>query len=81
MGDIKNFVYMLFQAKPSGRPGAATGTESDRSKQMSENKKKISHLKNIDSKLANHIMDEIIERYISVHALYLNALGTKMILN
>ena len=38
---------------------------------MNDNKKKISHLKNIDSKLADHILDEIIERYmylaLSVH--------------
>lgn len=36
---------------------------SDRTKQAIENKKKISHLKNVDSKLANHIMDEIVEGY------------------
>ena len=31
---------------------------------MNDYKKKISHIKNIDSKLANHILDEIIERYM-----------------
>lgn len=33
---------------------------------MNDYKKRISHLKNIDSKLADHILDEIIERYIHV---------------
>jgi len=33
-------------------------------KQINDYKKKISHIKNIDSKLANHILDEIIERYM-----------------
>ncbi|KAJ7376494.1 hypothetical protein OS493_034230 [Desmophyllum pertusum] len=55
------------QVRPSGRPGVTAGTENDRSKQMSENRKKVSHLKNIDSKLANHIMDEIIESEAPVH--------------
>lgn len=50
------------QAKPPGRPG-----EDGRLKQMNDNKKKISHLKNIDSKLADHILDEIIESGPSVH--------------
>ena len=40
------------------------GAEDGRLKQMNDNKKKISHLKNIDSKLADHILDEIIERYM-----------------
>lgn len=34
---------------------------------MNDYKKRISHLKNIDSKLADHILDEIIERYIVLH--------------
>ena len=55
---------LFFQAKPPGRPGVTAGPENDRSKQINEYKKKISHLKNIDSKLANHILDEIIERYV-----------------
>lgn len=50
------------QAKPPGRPG-----EDGRLKQMNDNKKKILHLKNIDSKLADHILDEIIESGPSVH--------------
>lgn len=50
------------QAKPPGRPG-----EDGRLKQMNDNKKKISHLKNIDSKLADHILDEIIESGPPVH--------------
>lgn len=53
--------------KPPGRPGASAGVVSDRTKQAIENKKKISHLKNVDSKLANHIMDEIVESGASVH--------------
>ena len=35
---------------------------------MNDYKKKISHLKNIDSKLADHILDEIIERYMIVYS-------------
>lgn len=54
---------MYFQTKPSGRLGASTDAENAKNKQASEHRKKISHLKNVDSKLANHILDEIIERY------------------
>ena len=53
---------ILLQAKPPGRSGVTAGTEDGRLKQMNDYKKKISHLKNIDSKLADHILDEIIER-------------------
>ncbi|KAL9952617.1 hypothetical protein ACROYT_G039893 [Oculina patagonica] len=55
------------QAKPSARPGVAADGENDKTKKMNENKKKISHLKNIDSKLANHILDEIVESGAPVH--------------
>ena len=48
------------------------GAEDGRLKQMNDNKKKISHLKNIDSKLADHILDEIIERYMYL-AVYVDA--------
>ena len=54
---------LYFQTKPSGRPGASADAENAKNKQASEHRKKISHLKNVDSKLANHILDEIIERY------------------
>lgn len=60
---------MYLKAKPSARPGVTADAENDRSKKMNENKKKISHLKNIDSKLANHILDEIVERYMYSHVL------------
>ena len=51
-------VFDIFQTKPPGRLAA----DNERAKQGNENKKKVSHLKNVDSKLANHIMDEIVER-------------------
>ena len=54
---------LYFQTKPSGRPGASADAENAKNKQASEHRKKISQLKNVDSKLANHILDEIIERY------------------
>ncbi|XP_058954902.2 spastin-like [Pocillopora verrucosa] len=49
------------QSKPS------VGSENDRSKQMDEKRRKISRLKNVDSKLADHILDEIIESGPPVH--------------
>lgn len=49
--------------KPPGRLAA----DNERAKQGNENKKKVSHLKNVDSKLANHIMDEIVESGAPVH--------------
>lgn len=48
----------IFQTKQPGR----TGIGNERGKQGNDNKKKIAHLKNIDMNLANHIMDEIVER-------------------
>ena len=62
MGSCWKNVNFFFQARPS-KPAVTTGAESDRSKQMDEKRKKVSHLKNVDSKLANHIIDEILERY------------------
>lgn len=53
--------------KPPGRPGASADAENAKNKQASEHRKKISHLKNVDSKLANHILDEIIESGVPVH--------------
>ena len=61
-----SFTHIL-QSKPPGRPGASAAAENGRSKQANENRKKISHLRNVDSKLANHIMDEIIERYVYMY--------------
>ena len=54
---------LYFQIKPPGRPGTSADAENAKNKQASEHRKKISQLKNVDSKLANHILDEIIERY------------------
>ena len=51
---------MFFQTRQPGRPGASA--EDAKTKQANENRKRISHLKNIDSKLANHILDEVIDR-------------------
>ena len=51
-------IINIFQTKQPGR----TGIGNERAKQGNENKKKIAHLKNIDMDLANHIMDEIVER-------------------
>lgn len=48
-----------------GRPGASA--EDAKTKQANENRKRISHLKNIDSKLANHILDEVIDSAVAVH--------------
>ena len=63
---LLSFTHIL-QSKPPGRPGASAAAENGRIKQANENRKKISHLRNVDSKLANHIMDEIIERYVSMY--------------
>ncbi|XP_022808307.1 spastin-like isoform X1 [Stylophora pistillata] len=54
------------QARQS-KPAATVGSENHRSKQLDEKRKKISRLKNVDSKLAEHILDEIIESGPSVH--------------
>ena len=52
------FIINIFQSKQPGR----TRIGSERTRQANDNKKKIAHLKNIDMDLANHIMDEIVER-------------------
>ena len=52
------FIINIFQSKQPGR----TRKSRERTRQGNENKKKIAHLKHIDMDLANHIMEEIVER-------------------
>ena len=52
----------MFASQVRTTRSTAPRANQDESQKLREQKKKVSHLKNIDSKLANVIMDEVLER-------------------
>ena len=53
---------MVFSLSRQSRPATKTVTSGPESR-IKEQKKQLSRLKNVDTRLANVIMDEILERF------------------